>query len=128
MANTLYLTSSMRGVMGTQTTTNEGQKSQTATITGTDKADITQDIPTTAGGTAVAFPSAMGSLGWAMVENLDPTNYVELGRQVSGSFYPLLKVSAGKKGGPFEFGCSTSQLYALANAGTVKLRIIAHET
>lgn len=127
MANTATIVQALKIMAGTQTTINELQKTTTAAPTGTDVAAFTQDIPTTAGGTQIAFPAAMGSLGWSMFENLDSTNYVQIGRQVAGTFYPLLRVSAGKKAGPIELDCSTTQLYALANTATVKLRVVANE-
>lgn len=127
MTTTITTTTRLTAVTDGQTTLNEQQRTQTSTPSGTDVAAFTQDIPTTAGGTAIAFPASMGSLGWAIFENMDATNYVEIGRQVGGAFYPVLRVSAGKKTGPVELGCSTSQLYALANTGTVKLRTAAHE-
>lgn len=127
MANTATLVQSLKVVSGTQTTINEQQKTTYATPSGSDVAIFTQDIPTTAGGTAIAFPAAMGSLGWSMFENLDPTNYVQIGRQSGGSFLPLFRVSPGMKAGPLELDCTTSQVYALANTGTVKLRVAANE-
>ena len=38
--------------------------------------------------------SAMG--GWCRIQNLDSTNYVEIGVEAAGVFYPLLELKAGE--------------------------------
>ena len=56
--------------------------------------------------------------GWARFENVDATNYVEIGIVVSATFYPVIKLKAG------EFTVvrlGTSAPYAKANTAAVKL-------
>ena len=51
--------------------------------------------------------------------NLDDTNYVEIGTQVSGTFYPFLKLLAGE----YAIGrLGTAAPYARANSGLVDLQ------
>lgn len=79
--------------------------------------DVTS-VPTTSAGTALDVAS-VSNLGWAYFANLDSTNYVEIGVQVSGTFYPFLRLLAGAK-------CvvplsSSATLYARANTAAVNL-------
>jgi hypothetical protein len=65
---------------------------------------------------------AMGDVataGWAWFENLDDTNYVELGVVVSATFYPFAKLKAGE-GFPLRLGTNTP--YAKADTAAVKLK------
>ena len=58
-----------------------------------------------------------GGVFW--FRNLDDTNYVEIGTQVSGTFYPFLKLLAGE----YAVGrIGTSAPYARANSAVVKLQ------
>lgn len=79
--------------------------------------DVTE-VATTSAGVALDLGSVSNS-GWALFENLDSTNYVEVGVQVSGTFYPFLRLLAGERA-----VCRVSQaatLYARANTSAVKL-------
>lgn len=76
-----------------------------------------QSIPTTAGGTAISIPAAVGTAGQALFKNNDASNYVEIGVQVGGTFYPAVKLLAGEACA-FRVG---GTLYALANTAAVKL-------
>ena len=58
--------------------------------------------------------------------NLDTVNYVEIGIQVSGTFYPFLKLKAGQQSGPMFLG--TAAIYARANTGDVKLFYVMYDT
>jgi hypothetical protein len=42
-------------------------------------------------------PTDLSILGWAIFKNLDTTNYVEIGVEVTGAFYPLLKLLPGEQ-------------------------------
>lgn len=79
--------------------------------------DVTS-IPTTAAGTAIDLAS-ISSSGWAIFENLDSTNYVELGVQVGGTFYPLVRLLAGEKVA-FRLS-SAATLYARSNTASCNL-------
>jgi hypothetical protein len=59
------------------------------------------------------------SLGWARFENLDSTNYVEIGLVVSATFYPFLKLLPGE----YQFARLSASIapYARANTASVQL-------
>lgn len=61
----------------------------------------------------------VSSLGWARFENLDATNYIEVGVVVSSTFYPFLKLLAGE----YAFVRLGSAIvpYAKANTAACKL-------
>lgn len=60
----------------------------------------------------------VSTAGLARFENLDTTNYVEIGVLVSSTFYPFLKLKAGE----FQFvRLGTSAPYAKANTAAVRL-------
>lgn len=61
----------------------------------------------------------VSTLGWAFFQNLDTTNYVELGVDVAATFYPLARLNAGES-------CVLRlaqgiTLYAKANTAAVRL-------
>jgi hypothetical protein len=56
--------------------------------------------------------------GFAVFQNLDSTNYVEVGIDVTGTFYPFLKLKAGEQG-IVRLGISAP--YAKANSAAVSL-------
>lgn len=85
-----------------------------------------QSIPTTAGGTQVDLSAAVGTPGVAWFVNLDDTNYVALGRQVGGTFYPFAKLLPGEKFA-IRLGLNNDQLYALANTAAVLLEHVILE-
>src|SRR6478672_1713221 len=59
---------------------------------------VVQSIPTTAAGTALTFSSGVTTLGTAYFINLDATNFVEVGVQVAGTFYPVARMKGGVVG------------------------------
>lgn len=80
--------------------------------------EITQAIPTTAAGTAVTVAALVATAGYAYFRNLDATNFVEIGVQVAGTFYPLIKLLAGEVA---VLRLATVTFYARADTGTVNL-------
>lgn len=42
-------------------------------------------------------PTDISNLGWAVFKNLDTTNFVEIGVEVTSSFFPLLKLLPGEQ-------------------------------
>jgi len=66
--------------------------------------------------------------GMAMFSNLEvsPGNFCEIGVQVTGTFYPFLKLLAGQQSGPLILGAAA--IYGRANTGNVKLFYIIYET
>lgn len=64
-------------------------------------------------------PVDISSLGWAVFKNLDQTNYVEIGVEVTGAFYPLLKLLPGEQ---VQVRLSPAVLvFAQANTAAVRL-------
>lgn len=82
--------------------------------------DTVQDIGTAAAGEALVIPSDIGTNGFGFVENMDDTNYVEIGIQQGGTFYPLLHVKKNESF-PLRWAQGVTP-YARANTGVVKLR------
>lgn len=56
--------------------------------------------------------------GFMVVQNLDPTNYIEVGIDVGGTFYAFLKLKPGEQG---MVRLGTTAPYALANTAPAKL-------
>jgi hypothetical protein len=63
--------------------------------------------------------------GFGVFQNLDDTNYVEVGIDVGGSFYPFLHLLPGEAD---LCRVAISALYAKANVAPVKLFYILYET
>lgn len=83
----------------------------------------TQTISTAAGGDALDLGGVV-TPGFAVFSNLDGTNYVEVGSNVAGTFYPFLKLNPGEQSGPVRL--SVAAPYARANTGSVKLFYIIY--
>jgi hypothetical protein len=65
-----------------------------ADMAGTHASFIVQNIGTSY--EALEIGSNVASSGYAYVRNNDATNYVEIGRVVSSTFYPAIKLKAGE--------------------------------
>ena len=74
-------------------------------------------IPITTAGTALALGDVT-TPGWAFFRNLDATNFIEIGIQQGGVFYPFLKLKAGDA-----TACrlGTTAPYARANTAAARL-------
>ena len=97
---------------------------QLADVAGDAYSANVQSIATTAGGTAVTIAAAVGTAGFAFFRNLDATNFVEVGVESGGTFYPLLKLKPGE----CALGrLTTTSVYARANTGAVLLETIVVE-
>lgn len=68
---------------------------------------------------ALSNVSDIGTAGWAFFRNLDVTNYVELGLDVTGTFVPFCKLLPGEYA---LVPLSTTAVYAKANTAAVNLR------
>lgn len=94
---------------------------------------LAADPPLKIGGIASIGTSShealpMGDLttaGWCYFKNLDGTNYVQIGTDVSSSFVPFLKLKAGEPAGPLRLG--TNAPYAKANGANVALQYEIYE-
>lgn len=82
---------------------------------------IAQEIGTTY--EAITMPEGVtaATQGWAYLHNLDSTNYVEVGVEVSAAFYPLVKLKAGERFA-LRFAPSVA-LFSRANTAAVRLSI-----
>ena len=87
------------------------------TMTGTNVAGGVQVIGTGAH-EALSDVSDIGTAGWAYFRNLDAANFVEVGRDSTGTFVPLVKLLAGEY---FAAPLSTDAVYAKADTASVKL-------
>jgi hypothetical protein len=67
----------------------QSNATKTVTINGKNYQYSTKSYPTTAGGTAIPL-GGVGTLGWAIFQNLDPTNYAQLLSAVSGTVFARL--------------------------------------
>lgn len=79
-----------------------------------------QSIPTSAAGTAVVYSAAVTTLGVARFKNLDSTNYIELGVQVGGTFYPFVLLKPTDPPWPFRLAQGIT-LYARSNTSACLL-------
>jgi hypothetical protein len=97
-----------------------------ATITKESSGTFTQTGTKVVAGTrSIGFSShsalPMGDVttaGWAYFKNLDGTNYVEVGKDVSGTFHSVVKIKPGETA---EFRLALSNPYAKANTAAVLL-------
>jgi hypothetical protein len=80
----------------------------------------TLSIPTTAGGTLLPVGASLTPVGWALFQNLDPTNYLQIGVQVAGTFYPLLRLMPGDP--PQSMRLDGLTVYALAHTAACNLQ------
>jgi hypothetical protein len=97
-------------------------------MTGTAYSAGVQSIATTAAGVAVSIATAVGTPGFAYFVNLDPTNYVEIGIQHSGTtFVAFMKVEAEETSLPIRLAVASNALYARANTSAVEVEIFVLE-
>lgn len=94
MANELTINGSVAFSKGNVATKTLAVQTLRANVSGADFIQATQSIPTTAGGTAISIPAAIGTPGWFFIKNNDATNYVTILDSVSGA--ALLKLKAGE--------------------------------
>lgn len=70
-------------------------------------------------GVALTVNASVTTFGWAYFNNLDAANFIEIGVQVAGTFYPLVRMEAGE---PAFFRLAQGiTLYARANTAAVDL-------
>ena len=90
--------------------------SQTRTMTGNRVIRNVQAVGTTHEALVVGD---LVSAGTAYFTNLDATNFVQIGVEVAATFYPVIKIEAGKTEGPFRI--ATLSLFAKADTAAVNL-------
>lgn len=68
---------------------------------------------------AISLIGDFGTAGWAFFHNLDPSNFVQLGRDSTGTFVPFAKLLAGEH---FVVPLADKAVYAKADTAAVKLK------
>ncbi len=63
-----------------------------ADMAGTHISDNIQSVPTTTAGALVVITASVATPRWGIFQNNDAINYIELGLQVGGVFYPFAKL------------------------------------
>jgi hypothetical protein len=92
-------------------------------MTGSKYVQGVMNVPTTPGGTAIPV-SALANLGYAMLVNLDTTNYVQVLSAVSGTV--VLKLLPGDVA-LFRFDSGITAPALLAHTGTVNVQYLILE-
>jgi hypothetical protein len=85
-----------------------------------------QTISTAAAGVALVF-SDIATPGFMVFQNLDATNYVDIGIQVVGVFYPAIRIKAGEIQLTRYSPGAASLPYARANGASIELFYICYE-
>lgn len=116
MANEITVTTRFQLRKGSLTCSK--QATTRADFAGTHYAANTLSIPTTSAGTSLAIGANVATAGCGYLVNTSDTNYVEIGVQVSGTFYPVMKLKPGEC---FPIRAATTALYARANTAAVDL-------
>lgn len=96
---------------------------QKITVSGADYSDQTQDVSNSAH-EALSINSDIGTKGVVYIRNLDATNYVEVGVDVSTTFYPLIKIKPGEMQ---VWRLAAVSPYVKANTATVKIQVLVFE-
>ena len=119
MANEITITTGLVATSGNFLVQHSTLTKQ-ATLTTATRSLNTQSITYlgTAGAALVIAAGVAAAGGWAWFRNLDATNYISIGVQVAGTFYPLVRLNAGEAA-VFRLGVITP--YALANTANVIL-------
>lgn len=87
-------------------------------MAGTAFANFVQNIGTSY--EQVVVPAAISTAGYAFFKNLDATNYVEVGLQVSSAFQTFMKLKPGESG---VLRLATTSFFARAHTAAVNLEI-----
>ena len=122
MANEIYYTLGLQIVNG-NLLLDINDLARTCDMAGTIVARDVKAVPTTAAGTALDLAS-ISTQGFAHFINLDATNYIEIGVQVSSTFYPFVKLKAGEA---CLLPLGTSAPFARANTASVNLDFVVCE-
>jgi hypothetical protein len=127
MANEATITTTLKVVKG-NINYQSLPASYQGTVTGTaGPVPGAKSIATTSTGTAISF-SPLTTAGYCRFQNLDGTNYVEVGIMTGGAFYPLFELLAGQSAVMRMSRNVGSTLGARANTAAVVLVVEAFET
>ena len=116
MANEITLNLSMSVSKGFLTASRAVQPLR-VTMAGTRYSDNGQAIGFAAH-EQVVIGADVGTEGYAFFRNLDATNFVQIGVDVSGTFYPFAKLKAGEAA---VLRLATGTIYAKADTASVDL-------
>ena len=96
MANEITITTGLVATSGNFLVQHSTLTKQ-ATLTTATRSLNTQSVTFsgTAGAALVIAAGVSAAGGWAWFRNLDATNYISIGVQVAGTFYPLVRLNAG---------------------------------
>lgn len=119
MANEIYTSVQLTARKNGATITSTASGNQT--MTGDDMIQGTQVIGTTA--ELVSFSDITGAPSQVMIQNLDATNFVEIGGD-SGLTVFKLKILAGKA---ILISPSSATMYAKADTAAVRILVVATE-
>jgi hypothetical protein len=90
------------------------------TVTGDHANGLLFDVPTTSAGTLLPLGSVINA-GVVQLYNTDPTNYVQYGLQITGTFQPLGRLLPNHI--PHVFEADNNNIYLRANTATCKVRV-----
>jgi hypothetical protein len=120
MANEITVTSGLQIIKGSLSQSANTSSFQ-ANLTGVRVNRTTQAVATT----HEAFAAGdLATAGVARFTNLDTTNYVEIGVDVGGTFYPLMKILAGET---WQTRLSILTFYLRANTAAVNVDCMVSE-
>ncbi len=105
MSNEITVNASLSATKGNLVISQPFSGSFNLTTSNPAAAGVAISIATTSAGVAIPLGS-VSTLGWAWLKNLDTTNFLQVGVQVSGTFYPLIKMLPGEVS-LFRLGTST---------------------
>lgn len=115
MANEISITANLTATKGSASISRS--RTFSANWNTARKDSLTQAIGTTA--EALSIGGDIATPAWCHMTNLDPTNYVEIGRDVAATFYPVIRLNAGESA-VFRLAAGVT-FYARANTAAVDL-------
>lgn len=118
MANELTLTASLAFAKGNVASTSRSASNATVTVSGTAYAAIVQNVGTSE--EQLDF-GAVATPGYALIKNLDATNYVEI--RAGTGVADLIKIPAGKSC-LFPFAADCTAPYAIANSSACDIEML----
>lgn len=87
--------------------------------------EVVQNIPSTGTGQLLEIGS-ISTLGYAIIQNLDETNSVNIRAVDDNAATDLIKIPAGKFAGPFQFNINDPRAIA-SGTGGAKIRMLLIE-
>lgn len=122
MANEIQITTGLT-VTKNSTTTRLDVANESHDMSGSIRVDNIQTIGTTY---EVIYKGDIGTIGFMQFVNLDSTNYVDIGREISAAFEAFIRVMPGKTSPPIKTSALTA-IYGRANTAACNVRCILIE-